>query len=198
MRFFRLETMDGDGIYRSYRQQESYWSMCCTGIYDPHRHILPQEDHSLMDAIRDSEYLIPNLHFGFLNKDQYFDWVYNPEWRTAFHDHGVYLSEYEIPDECLFVGDTQVCFIKEKATLIERHSPLVYDEDCGDEYEVSQCVQKSDISRLMAKDSLMMLSVEKTLFTSSVEAIKGRPILGSQPSVEKFRPPETGMVRFLE
>lgn len=127
IRFFRLETENGLGIYHSVCDNKiSPWQNITKSGREMFQHdfihIEPHEDKALglsFDKIDDESYF-----FGFLNLDQYKAWFYNPIWRQNLSKYGVMLSVYEIEKRKLRKSPHQVAFRREDAILIERFDPF--------------------------------------------------------------------------
>ncbi len=132
MRVLRLEGANGESIYRDWmpapRENETLWTASCGDDVGGNNHPTPYMDDRLHDNIIISPYFVPHLHFGFLDREQYLAWVFNPVWCKNLADLGVVLRVYEVPREYLFIGDHQVAFDMKEAKLVAEHSPMVYDD----------------------------------------------------------------------
>lgn len=131
MRVYRLEGANGESIYRDWmpepRANKTLWTAACGSDNGSDNHPVPHNDQPFHRALIHSPYMVYDLHFGFLTRDQYLAWVFNPVWRQNLTDLGVVLRVYEVPLKYLFIGTHQVGFVKDKAEVVAEHAPIVYD-----------------------------------------------------------------------
>lgn len=118
---FRAPNDELVGMYQSGPDYESIWKRCTGGVFEVAYHPIPQESAELMDKLdtNDDFYGFDEFSFGFLNKRQFLQWVYDPKWRDSMTQNGGMLNVYEVDIKHTCVDNNQVMFIKPKATLIE-------------------------------------------------------------------------------
>lgn len=151
MQVIRMVAPNGRGIY-----DQCFWSEYCGGV-DWENHPLPEDDGKFVSDItrfifvpeildRLEEYYGPNykltnmafttrifeaktmnLLFGFVNRDQYLRWMYDPQWKEALDNAGCVLKIFDVPDEFCIVGDSQVVFLEDKATEIDTVDFFYFD-----------------------------------------------------------------------
>lgn len=109
MRIFRLEDRHGDGVYSS-RVPYEILSRCeKMGIHhhDPESDGMPYRNWGA------------NHYFGFESMDALHRWFPKPM-MMPLHQHGIFLVVYEV-DECYVCkGRTQLAFIMDHATEVDR------------------------------------------------------------------------------
>ena len=155
MEILRLETVNGDGVYNDPSDDSiwsTYWSKYTEGSDgDEDRHPLPEHDKKFNEnvsvfcenpkVLEFCELPLPLPHyaiydgygkyitkFGFLDQYQFLQWCYLPKWRKSFELGGeIFLSVYEVDDDFVVVGDSQVIFVHEKAVLVDRLPVTYYD-----------------------------------------------------------------------
>ena len=115
--FLRVETIGGEGAYRS--------NLACAAMisdyeYDGQdRHPCPIGDAGLRDIWKELDDTAPYI-FGFASVSHYLNWFLIPDGRDEMNEVGGYLSVYSVPDTAMFEGQFQAIAHKESLTLIER------------------------------------------------------------------------------
>lgn len=145
--FLRFEYDDGSGIYRGNGSRD--WYDLSNDDWDGELHPVPHEDELIMKEVikrrhagltqeeiendpywenRDIFDLFLNWdhHFGFKDKEQATRWMFGGRLFRALHDSEVRIAEYDIEEEHLIVGDTQVIFDSKKVLRKEQHNILEY------------------------------------------------------------------------
>ena len=121
-RIFRVETVEGKGIYRG-----PDWDGVDESGSDSSKHPMPHKDSKLLDEnkdlfyhIGDGEYrfLDYDFIFGFSSIDQLRRWLYNDEWLSGLDRQGFVLSIYEGD---VRHGHTQAVINKDTAVLVAQH-----------------------------------------------------------------------------
>jgi hypothetical protein len=121
LKVVRVETRDGQGMYNN------VWFECNLPCDDSHPTIDGDslyksnlESYNHKRAIF-SYYGEPSGHrFGFLDLNMLRRWIYNDRWLTAMSSKGAVICTYEVPEEFVVVGRTQLTFEFEKAVCLDR------------------------------------------------------------------------------
>ena len=132
MKVYRLEDSDRLGVYKSV-ESEVFQNLFAYGTFPSKLHPLPSQDNLLMEAFksRNVEYVFHDEKYrhGFVSIEQFKRWFYNNEILRALHLEGIAMVVYEVPDESVFVGNTQVIFDSNYHAddyEVEKHSLLKY------------------------------------------------------------------------
>ena len=109
----RVEDGEGRGFYHSPRRPD-----CVNEMYDYDRNPNFWDDDLLRRSHKKVwKQAIPDgYHFGFLNLQQYTNWIEDPNWRIELHKVGFSLSVYSTKQFAL--GDCQILFKRKRATKI--------------------------------------------------------------------------------
>lgn len=110
MRVYRIEGSQGYGAYQ----------ICCLVVNDEYRHPDPTMDSKLSSVwfklYHSGRYR--DWFFGFKDMDQFRSWFYDDEWLKQLKRNNGKLTIWEVPDDCVHVGNAQVIFMRREATLI--------------------------------------------------------------------------------
>lgn len=119
---YRLETANGEGPYRGFIGNKSYFSIATDEFdeWSTFRHPTPFSD-SKMDLPYDFPMELYNC--GFANLNQYFKWMFKGQWRKNFEELGLYLNKYKVALPYVEFGSAQVVFKKNKSELVASYSP---------------------------------------------------------------------------
>lgn len=126
---FRIECGLGYGMY-VYGPAESIFDS--DDIYE--KHPSPKRDSLLAPILinKGLYYVISDLlccddyMFGFDSIEQLRRWIYEDRWLVALHEHDMVIAEYELPDEDVLVGHTQVMFKRQDKYDKEQFDILNY------------------------------------------------------------------------
>lgn len=113
----RIEDRFGTGMYTSY----NFPSFHDIAGFDDTNHPTPMMDSLLMSNLGYNDNMSSH-HFGFGSVDQLRRWIYNDDWLRQLHNAGFILVTYDVPDEYVFLGNTQCVFTKCFAYKREEHS----------------------------------------------------------------------------
>lgn len=130
MRVFRLEDKRGQGPYRGdipkrvvkltkIRVFPSTRYVDLVGMSTDDNHPAPLYDN--MRGYRN--HISYQYKFGFNSIEQYTAWFYDSGWRKEFARLGLVVTEYEIRDNHVALGDHQVAFVRRYAKKVAVHSP---------------------------------------------------------------------------
>ncbi len=116
MRVFRIEDESRRGPYVGHcgkraDKEELAWDLC----------MAHSSSHSHPGADKDVIGYSQGWHCGFANLEQYKNWFKGFTRKLA--KAGYSLVELEISEEKVLIGDFQVAFSREDATIIASHSP---------------------------------------------------------------------------
>lgn len=68
-----------------------------------------------------------DYYSGFLNKEQYLNWVYQHKWRVSLNRFGGKLITYSVPISKIIYGHKQILFKKKSSKKVEEQSLLIFD-----------------------------------------------------------------------
>lgn len=125
VKIYRVEGFCGQGAYRTYAKDCCTLAQLLTNGEDRCIHPTPCEDKELshiwskLDMTDSRE----DYYFGFESIESYKQWFYCEEGReeAAREEYG-YLMVYEIDKKYLHIGEKQVIFLMEEASVIDRLS----------------------------------------------------------------------------
>ena len=128
-RVYRIESSVGSGMYYAGNAQ---WILDSEDTYE--KHPSPKRDSLLAPIlIKKGLYceVFDNLicdeyKFGFDSIEQLRRWIYEDRWLVALHEHEMMIAEYELPDEDVLVGHTQVMFKRQDKYDKEQFNILHY------------------------------------------------------------------------
>lgn len=125
MLIYRIEDMNGGGIYRGDNNEKNP-----LGMWSSERHPAPHNDSLLVENIafhrsREADYEgwstcgwieVNEYRFGFSSTDQLRSWVYDDKWLWQMQQNGFRLAVYEVEDA--IVGHTQAIFIRNSSMQV--------------------------------------------------------------------------------
>jgi len=102
LKVYRIENESQGGPYHQGRIQDL--PVCDTV------HPIPENDSQLMEATSDLRWSFSENIFGFVSEEQFKFWFYNDEYIDLLIEDGFRMTIYEVPDEYVYIGSTQVIF----------------------------------------------------------------------------------------
>lgn len=127
MKVWRIEHKDsglGPWRHRPYRVGiDAFLTTLSENVsikHDPDNHPGPDQDgHSLQQAFERSYLCLNGYHFGFPSLSMARYWFNNKRGREAMTQIGFVLHQYEVPKSDVLIGNTQIAFRKQRATLLQ-------------------------------------------------------------------------------
>lgn len=128
MRILRLEHVADPNRGPWYMREEDNWSYMIfgerpnygayaadntaekQGVMGPSAHPAPRHESALLNVLQAGGVDHREYFFGFANPEQYAEWFRTPEVRKAVMRGKIHLVCYEVPDERVTVGESQVIF----------------------------------------------------------------------------------------
>ena len=114
-RVYRLETLEGVGVYMARRGNQMVDRIMNEYMNAP-RHPGPENDRLLVDAFYSANQ--QRFIFGFASIEQLKEWFFDCNDRELLSLHGIVCNEYEIEGWGFVAGRKQCIFVKENARLV--------------------------------------------------------------------------------
>ena len=114
-RVYRLETLEGVGVYRASNRSQMIQRIMDEYMNVP-RHPGPMNDSLLADAFFSVNQ--QRFRFGFASLEQLKEWFFDDNDRELLSLHGIVCNEYEIEGWGFVAGRKQCIFVKENARLV--------------------------------------------------------------------------------
>lgn len=111
----------GLGMYESglWREATQFNHMSGGEAYDTEIHPNPFEDEKIKQRFASYWEFDDTFYCAYLNKSQFIQWVFRPEWRTKMHELGADIVRYRVPEDHIVIGDKQVLFRKHESEVID-------------------------------------------------------------------------------
>ena len=136
IKLLRVIDSEGFGMYRNYQSKISLanYVFGTSELVDFDQHPLPTDDYPIFEVLGYcwSETTYKDWKFAFLNRSQFFKWVYDPQWRRYMDDLDAKLLVITINSDNCLIGRYQVMYNPEK--IIETKEFRVTDFDSCDNF----------------------------------------------------------------